>query len=201
MLSEREIACLLINNDTVCAADVIVLLEGDGLFRIDKAVELYKSGLASRIVFSGGIHNEAYGSFPFEFFLPELLKKGVEAEHIEVEGKSQHTQEQAVEFVKLAKERNWKSFILVASHFHQYRAYMTFLAEILKTYPELIMMNAPAHNLSWFEENKWGKRIDLLESEFAKVDLYAEKKHIAGFNDVIQYQKWKEKELQLRKLN
>ncbi len=195
MITEKEIACLLINNDAVFKCDAIVLLEGDGFARVNKTVELYQQGFAPTVVFSGGIENKDYGSYPAEYLVPQLVEKGIPSNAIIIEGKPMHTREQAVEFVKLAKAKNWTSFLLVASNFHQYRAYLTFLKEILLEAPELLMINASANDLPWFEENPWGKRSDLLVKEFEKIEQYRSSNHMATWEEVITYQQWKEKKL------
>jgi uncharacterized SAM-binding protein YcdF (DUF218 family) len=200
VLNEKEIACILIANDCIRQCDVIVFLEGDGANRISQAVKLYQEGFSNKIVFSGGAENLEYGSFPYSMLKSKFIENGVLEEHILLEGKSQHTKEQAVEFVKMAKKNKWTSFLLVASHFHQYRAYVTFLKEILVEYPSLIMINASANNLWWHEENRWGKRFDLLSDEFEKIDKYCLSDHVATWKEVIDYHQWKEKELQLPKL-
>ena len=108
------------------------------------------------------------------------------------EDKSLHTRQQAIEVVKMAVEFGWKKLALVASHEHQYRAYLTFLREVLDTKSGLILYNAPVRNLNWFIDSGWGKRFDRLEAEFDRIEKYYKKGHLATANEVIEYQKWKE---------
>jgi hypothetical protein len=56
----------------------------------------------------------------------------------------------------------------------------------------LVIYNAPVRNLSWFSETGWGRRIDRLEQEFERIEKYEKLGHIATFDEVINYQKWKE---------
>jgi len=190
----REKLIILVDNDCIKKSDAIILLEGDGLNRIPKAVELFQSGFADNIVFSGGITNLAYGSFPFSMAYPELIHAGIPPEAIIHESNSQNTREQAIEVIKLANLKGWEKLILVASHYHQYRAYLTFLKEILDTKNNILLYNAPAKDLKWFEETVWGERIDLLDYEFDRIEKYAELSHLASFNEAIDYQKWKEQQ-------
>ena len=125
-------------------SDAIILLEGDGFDRFRKAVSLYKQGKAPKIVFSGNITDYDYGSYPFEEVLPRMLEAGVPEDDIIHEDKSLNTREQAVEVVRMAQERGWKKLILVASHEHQYRAYLTFLREVLDSKSGITLYNAPA---------------------------------------------------------
>lgn len=189
---DREKCIALIDNDILRPSDAIVLLEGDGLNRYQKAVDLYKDGIASKIVFSGGIVDYEYGSFPLVDVLPHILQTGVPHDVVIHECKSLNTREQAVEVVKLAQTRGWNKLVLVASHEHQYRAYMTFLREVLDTKSNIILYNAPVRNLGWFKESSWGIRYERLEQEFLRIEKYSQMGHLATFREVIDYQKWKE---------
>jgi hypothetical protein len=97
--------------------------------------------------------------------------------------------------MKLALDNKWKKLILVATHEHQYRAYLTFLREVLNRQKEVLLYNAPVRNLKWFEENPWGRRIDRLGQEFIRIEEYSIKGHLANLDEVIKYQEWKEKQV------
>lgn len=193
-MTEREQLIAIVDNDILTPSDAIVMLEGDGYCRVEKAAGLYLRGIAPKIVFSGGITDYEYGSYPFSDVLPHLLKAGVKAEAIIHEDRSLHTRAQAVEVVKMAKDKGWKKLALVASHEHQYRAYLTFLREVLDTKSGIILYNAPARNLGWFKETKWGERFNRLEQEFNRIEKYSAMGHLATFAEAIEYQKWKEKQ-------
>ena len=126
MITDREIIIAIVDNDCLMKSDAAVLLEGDGYFRFQKAVDLYNQGTVSNIIFSGNIVDRDYGSYPFDEIKPFILKGGVREENLIHENKSVNTREQAVEVIKMAQERGWKRLALVASHDHQYRAYLTF---------------------------------------------------------------------------
>ena len=192
MITDREIIMAIVDNDCPTKSDVAVLLEGDGYFRVEKAVELYRSGLASKIVFSGGITDKEYGSYPFSDIKPILLQKGIPEINIIHEDKSLNTREQAIEVVKMAILNKWQKLIIVASNEHQYRAYLTFLREVLDTNSGLIIYNSAANNLKWFLDSGWGNRLDRLSSEFQRIERYSALGHLANVNEVVEYQKWKE---------
>jgi uncharacterized SAM-binding protein YcdF (DUF218 family) len=195
MITSREKAITLIDNDGLLISDAIVLLEGDGFNRYQKAVELYQKGFAKKIIFSGGITDYEYGSYPFSEVLPLILQTGVPEVDIIHEKKSLNTREQAIEVVKLSIENGWTKLILVATHEHQYRAYLTFLRIVLNLKQPIILFNAPARNLPWFSETGWGRRFDRLEKEFERIEKYSELGHIATNEEVIAYQEWKEKQV------
>ncbi len=194
-MTSREKLIALVDNDGIKKSDAIVLLEGDGFNRYAKAVNLYKQGWAPKIIFSGGITNYEYGSFPFSDILPNILIQGILKSDILHEDKSLNTREQAVEVVKIALRSNWKRLILVATHEHQYRAYLTFLREVIDKKTGIIIYNSPVRNLPWFTDNPWGKRIDRLVNEFDKIEKYSKSGHLASFEEAIDYQKWKEDQI------
>lgn len=195
MITDREKILAIVDNDCLSESDAIILLEGDGFDRFRKAVSLYKQGKAPKIVFSGNIIDYDYGSFPFSEVLPRMLQEGIPEEDIIHEDRSQNTREQAVEVVRMAQERGWSKLILVASHEHQYRAYLTFLREVLDTKSGITLYNAPARNLNWFEDKGWGTRFQRLEAEVARIEKYTELGHLAHADEVIAYQQWKEAQL------
>lgn len=192
MITDREKILAIVDNDCLTPSDAIVLLEGDGFFRFSKAVDLYNKGFAKKIVFSGNIIDRDYGSFPFEEVKPFILEGGVPEEDLIHEDVSRHTREQAIEVVKMALANSWKKLILVASHEHQYRAYLTFLREVLDTKSGIILYNAPVRNLSWFVDSGWGMRYERLAAEFERIERYSKMGHLASADEVVAYQKWKE---------
>ena len=168
----------IVDNDCLAPSDAIILLEGDGFHRFRKAVDLYKKGMGKKIVFSGAIVQKEYGSYPFEEVKPFILNAGVPEEDLIHEDKSLQTQQQAVEVVKMAMDRGWKRLALVASHEHQYRAYLTFLRQVLDLKSGIILYNAPVRNLEWFVDSGWGLRIDRLKAEIERIEKYSEFGHL-----------------------
>lgn len=192
MITDREKIMAIVDNDCLTKSDAAILLEGDGLFRFEKAVDLYNKGTVLKIVFSGNIEDKGYGSFPFDEVRPYILKGGVAEYDLIHEDKSKNTRQQAVEVVKMAVDRGWEKLALVASHEHQYRAYLTFLKEVLDTKSGLILYNAPARNLNWFIDSGWGTRFERLVAEFERIEEYTARGHLANVQEVVEYQKWKE---------
>ncbi|MDC7290707.1 YdcF family protein [Blautia schinkii] len=195
MITEREQMMALVDNDCFTRSDAAVLLEGDGFFRFEKAVTLYNKGLVEKVVFSGNIVDKDYGSYPLEEIKPYIIKGGVSEEDLIHEDKSKNTREQAIEIVKMAMSLGWKKLALVASHDHQYRAYLTFLREVLDKNSGIILYNSPVRNLNWFVDSGWGMRFDRLVAEFERIEKYSAMGHLATVKEVIEYQKWKESQL------
>lgn len=174
-------------NDFIEESDAIICLQGDGYVRADWSFSLFKMGISPRIVVSGGIKEN-----PFVEDIANYLKnKGVE--EVIVENQSNNTREQALNVIKLVKNNNWKKIILVASGFHQPRAFLTFLKAKDDANLDLKIFNSPVANLSWFKNTAWKKtRLELLEEEFKKIDEYMLKGHLATIDQGLNYQKWKE---------
>ena len=193
MITDREIIMAIVDNDCLKPSDAIILLEGDGFHRFPKAVDLYKKGYGKKIVFSGAIVQKEYGSYPFEEIKPFIINAGVPEEDLIHEDKSLQTQQQAVEVVKMAMDNGWKRLALVASHEHQYRAYLTFLRQVLDSKSGIILYNAPVRNLDWFVDSGWGMRFDRLKAEIERIEKYSAFGHLANAQEVIEYQQWKEK--------
>ena len=194
MITDREIIMAIVDNDCLKPSDAIILLEGDGFHRFQRAVNLYKKGYGKKIVFSGAIVQKEYGSYPFEEVKPFILKAGVPEEDLIHEDKSLQTQQQAVEVVKMAMKKGWKRLALVASHEHQYRAYLTFLRQVLDSKSGIILYNAPVRNLNWFVDSGWGMRFDRLKAEIERIEKYSAFGHLANAQEVVDYQQWKEKQ-------
>jgi len=194
MITDRELIMAIVDNDCLKPSDAIILLEGDGFHRFPKAVDLYKKGYGKKIVFSGAVVQKEYGSYPFEEVKPFILNAGVPEEDLIHEDKSLQTQQQAVEVVKMAMENGWKRLVLVASHEHQYRAYLTFLRQVLDSKSGIILYNAPVRNLDWFVDSGWGMRFDRLKAEIERIEKYSAFGHLANAQEVVEYQQWKEKQ-------
>lgn len=192
MITDREKIMAIVDNDCFTKSDAAILLEGDGFFRVQKAVDLYNKGAVSKIVFSGNIVEKSYGSFPYEEVKPLIVNAGVDEMDLLHEDKSLNTRQQAIEVIDMAVNNGWKKLALVASSEHQYRAYLTFLRVILDTNSDIILYNVPARHLNWFIDSGWGSRIDRLSAEFDRIERYAQWGHLASVQEVIDYQRRKE---------
>ena len=190
-MTNKERFIVLLDSEHPRKSDAIILLEGDGFSRYKKAISLYNNGFAPVIVFSGGFDNEKSGAYSFDKVKPLIFKEGVPEKDLLYESKSLNTYEQAVEVINIAKSNRWKRIILVASHYHSYRAFLTFIYVQKQKMPELIIDMASVNDLDWYEETGWGRRIDLLASEFEKIDLYQKKNNVASFTEGIKYIEWK----------
>ncbi|MFH1428070.1 MAG: YdcF family protein, partial [Patescibacteria group bacterium] len=79
-MTDREKFLILIYNEPLKKANAIILLQGDGYFRIPWAYKLYKEKWAPRIVVSSDIKNLTYGSYPN--LAKKLKEAGVPSKNI-----------------------------------------------------------------------------------------------------------------------
>ena len=196
-MEETILFVALVDNDLITKSDAIILLEGDGAFRVTKAIDLLKNKWADKIVFSGGITDYSYGSYPFKDLESEFLNNNIDPSKIILEENSQNTLEQANNVIQMAVDFGWNKLLLVATHDHQYRAYLTFLKVLIDNNlnESIIIINTPARNLPWFKETGWGTRFNRLKLELEKIFNYGKSGHLATFSQAIDYQKTKEKKI------
>jgi len=171
----------LVLKEHISNADAIVCLEGDGQNRTEKALELFQQGFAPLIIVSGSYDNPPF-SIVAKKMADYLVKKKVPKEKIIIEKNSQNTREQAEEVFKIIVEKKIKKIILVASEFHQLRAYLTFLKAMEDLGSKIVIVNVPAED----------KYKELFDAELKKIKEYQKKGHIIDFKKVLEYQIWKE---------
>lgn len=195
MKFNEAILIAITSNDILKKSDAVIWLEGDGYSRFKEVFRIFQAGWARNIVVSGGINNLSSFTIPANLLVKKLLKAGVSKNRIIVENNSQNTYEQAVEIMKIVKKKKWKKIILVASHFHQARAFLTFLQAMKKAKLKIQIFNSPARDLSWFKTTSLGlNRLQLLEDELQKIKEYRVKGHLITIQEAVNYQKWKERQ-------
>ena len=186
----ETIYSVLVSNDKLSKSDAIILLEGDYYNRVDETVSLFKKGLGKYIVVSGGVDDPKAGKIPALLLKKKLVGKKIPEGKIILEEKSQNTREQALEVMKVVEARKWKKIILVASHFHIFRAHLTFIKAMQENGLKLGIYSAPVRDLTWFKRDGQSRGIDLLREEYAKIEKYGT--HVASFEDGIKYLEWRE---------
>ena len=189
-MTPREAFCAVLSNGALHYGDAIIVLSGDGDMRLEVGLELFRQNAAPLIVVSGGVDNPPH-SVSAKDSAEWLIDKGVAPDRIIQEGASQHTSHQAEIIIDMAMGKDWTRLLLVASPYHQYRAYLTFL-RALRAHGEgdnIRLINIPASQTKW-----WGKpsgldvtRVDLLADEFKKIDEYGKKGHVASYRQGLSY--------------
>lgn len=195
MVTLREQYIILVSNDVLRPTDALVVLTGDGLYRAETAVALFRQEWAPCILISGGLDKKEQGSIHADEIARMLEEQHIPKECIITEADSMHTWEQAVNVMRIAKDSGWKRIIIIASHYHQYRAFLTFLQAMDAAEYPIDIVNAPSRRISWFEAAPSGKRFDFLEAEFQKIEAYQAKGHVASYERAISYFRLRETEL------
>lgn len=187
MLSEREQFIVLVQSQRLRKADAIVLLTGDALVRTKKAATLFREHWAPLIVVSGNSFAPEHGSLNAHDYRNALLEDRVPETQILLEAKSLNTRQQGINIMEMVKKKGWKRIIIVASHYHQYRAFLTFLQARTDAQSNVDIINGWMRNLSWTRKEPYGIRIDLLEGEFDRIEQYQQKGDVASFKEGIDY--------------
>lgn len=191
-LSEEMIFSILLSNSQIKRSSAIILLQGDRYDRVKETVDLFKRGLSDLVVVSGTVSEEEKAGVNGYLLKKTLQSNGIPGGRIILESTSLNTRDQSIEVMSLVELCGWRKIILVASHFHQFRAFLTFLKTMRKASLEIEIFNSPARYPNWFTEpTEWGPtRVDLLEAEFEKIRKY--KDDVATFQEGIDYLKWLE---------
>lgn len=122
-------------------------LDKYSLDRIQKAVQIWKKGLASYLLFTGGNADRRGTVFTGSKRMAlEAIRQGVPEERITLEQNSKDTRYNAINSSIILKEKGWNNFILVTNDFHMQRTVNLFKKNGFNVYP------AP---VEWEEKGKW----------------------------------------------
>ncbi len=185
-MTPKEEFVVLLSKQQLVKGDVLFVLQGDGLYRAPHSASLFKRGFAPLVAIVGNDTRREYGSFGSDEVRDEMIERGVPEESIHLEQVGSNTKAEAERAMILAKEKGWKTILVVTSPHHQYRAFLTFLKAIQNARLDVNLVNAAA-DLSMTESTPWGRRADLLEQEFARIAEYQKKGDVASYEDGIKY--------------
>jgi uncharacterized SAM-binding protein YcdF (DUF218 family) len=117
------------------------------------------------------------------------MGQGVSPSRIILETESTNTREQAVAVVSMAVEKQWRRLLLVASHYHIPRVFLTFLKALQEVDKdeEVQLVAVPASHLPWWKSPKGEKysRLELLSGEAGKIAMYSE--HICTYSEGLMH--------------
>jgi len=149
---------LLVTEDIQDAPLIVVLYCGYGDMiqnglgeysrqRVQKGVQLWKQGLASYILFTGGrADKRVFDLAGSERMSLEAIRLGVPKNKIIIENDSKDTRQNVLNATSILKEKNWDRLILVTNDFHMKRVMFLFNRNGLKVFP------AP---VEWQVKGKW----------------------------------------------
>jgi uncharacterized SAM-binding protein YcdF (DUF218 family) len=142
-------------------ADGIVVLTG-GSSRVSDAMELLAGGYGKRLLISG-VH-PTNGTSDISRSLPD--SQGLLGCCVDLDRSAVNTRSNAVETRRWARERGFKSLIVVTSNYHMPRA----VVELSHEMPEIELIPFAVIGDKWRDEPWWtsGTTLRLLLSEYAK---------------------------------
>lgn len=147
----------LIWEDSMIQTDVVIALAGDPrCLRERQAVELYRHGLARKVVVSG--IPLSWGRHTGDAARQYVLSLDIPEDNILVLRNSWNTRREAIDLAQLMHSHGWTSALIVTSPFHSRRALYTFrrFAADLVFYSRPV----PAHLPEWHPERWWTRRGD-----------------------------------------
>lgn len=164
--------------DQLKRADAIVAISGGETYtRTDEAIELYKKGLAPRIIFSGAALDPNSPSNAATM-AGRAREAGVRASDILLEEASTNTRENAVDVAAIMQDKNINSIILVTSPYHQRRAYITFRRALGS---DVTIVNHSSLDQNWRRSHWWdtsySRSLTLSESQKVLYELASDGSH------------------------
>lgn len=173
-------------------ADAIVLLQGDQADRAPMALSLFQQRLAPLILISGNNVLVGPNTRPeesdFELALLEkyLVEHGVPASSVLIDDQAFNSFGQAVNAVRIAKERGWRTLLVVVSAYHALRAYLSFVKQAQdQGWNGTIVVHAVEFPWDSAPSGREKTACEMLELEMEKIQKYA--KDIATIEAGLQY--------------
>ena len=147
--------------DTLERSDAILVLSDDNFYadRVTRAAQIYRQGLAP-IVIASGRRLRPYAGLA-ELMEHDLIERGVPKDKImRVAHDADNTREEAKALALVAKQKKWRSVIIVTSNYHTRRARYIFSHVFPK---EISIRIAGASDGDFDPERWWEKRISVKE--------------------------------------
>ena len=155
-------------------SDIIVVLGGGGIERVQTALQLYRDGHAKRILITG--LGSVSGQSPNHYLHWEsrfLLDGGVPSEALLFDDQSANSHEEANNTALLMKSRQWKAALVISDPPHIRRLDMVWGPACVHHGLEyrLIATEPPTWNASgWWRDKVWAKFVGM---ELLKLAYYA----------------------------
>jgi len=152
--------------DSFDKADAMVVLSDDNFYadRASRAAELFRQGKAPLVVASGRRLRPNAGIA--ELMEHDLIERGVPKDRIlRVAHESDGTREEAEALLRVVRQKNWRSLIIVTSNFHTRRAHYIFR----KVFPQSVEIYVASARDGDFDPDRWWtnrKSIKELTREF-----------------------------------
>lgn len=145
----KEAGSFLVINENPVKADIIIVLSGGGIERLDKGVQLYRDGYAPYFMISNGQEDNLFQA---------ALIKGVPLNSVMLENKARSTLENAIYTIDIMTKHKLKSALIVSSNFHMRRVKMNF-AKAVKD-KEITLWYISADDLQYQPSQWWATKED-----------------------------------------
>ena len=162
----------LIVEDPPRPADAIIVLGGDWKGRIEKGIELYRQGLAPRLVVTGG-RLVAPETTEADYLAAVALRAGVPRDAIIAERHSHSTWQDALRTLELARQQGFRRVLLVTSDWHSRRARWVFRRVYGPAGIEVLSVPSPEwrfDTLRWWQYPDGGETVII---EYVRLLWYA----------------------------
>ena len=142
-------------NEPAAHADAILVLGDDNFYgdRATEAAQLFRQGVAPVVVASG--RRLRPGAGMSELIEHDLIERGVPKENVlRFPHDADNTREEAVALRRLAKEKGWKSVVVVTSNYHTRRVRYIFQ----KVFPSGVEVSVASARDGDFDPEHWWER-------------------------------------------
>lgn len=169
----QAMADYLVVNEQLKTSDVIIVLGGEAKGeRTERAVQLYKAGQSSRLLFSDGT-SLSWRTQAVDEMTALAKQLGVPDDAIYTEESSRSTYENALYTKEILKKNRWKSAIVVTTDWHTRRSQFIFDKIYRDSGIRLTYAGAKDPNFDdlqgWWQD---GEKQQVVLSEWAKFFVY-----------------------------
>lgn len=185
--------------------DAVVWIEGDADDRVRKSYEVFKHYEEKPfLILSGGVKGSPYrpdsdaypdgGNIPSWEIQEYFIRLGVPQEKIIVEDISLNARDQAENVVRIAKERELKRLVLVASTWHQLRLFLSFVQQLLlQDALDIELINQPETRFPLDRKipGRGKDTIEMIKEDLWRIDTYIVNGSVAPAEEGLKYlEKW-----------
>lgn len=166
-------------------------------------VELLGKGQVRRLLLQDS--GPGFGYSGFRSWQDQLTSWGISSADIQgvptLASDVLHTDVEADALVRFAEQQAYTDLIIVASPFHQLRAFINTVTHAMHHYPELKIYGRGGVSLPWNETvthsqgTLRGTRYELIRTEFERIERYRLKGDLATDEEITAYLNWRDNAL------
>jgi len=158
-------------------ADSIIVLGNTDLRTIERGIEVYKSGLSTQMIISGGlgmITSKIWNEPEADQFAKIAIQNGVPADRILIENQSTNTGDNFRLVRSKLKEKgiNYHSFLVVTKPYMERRAYATFKKVWPEKQVQVTSLQVPYEHYIHNGEDSKDRIINLMVGDLQRIKLY-----------------------------